>query len=233
MKKEVALGESVIEGEQGSTEVSDPIIVTTAYKKQRFFLFSTREPPESTADYGRDIFNEKPTKEDAAVAASIRTENPLAKQATIHTTMGDIVVKLFFQECPKTIENFTVHSKKGYYDNTIFHRVIQGFMVQCGDPQGDGTGGESIWGGDFEDEINRSLKHDRPFTLSMANAGPNTNGSQFFITTVACSWLDGKHTVFGRLEEGTDTVKAIEKAPCNSEDKPLQEIKILAIKVTG
>ena len=132
------------------------------------------------------------------MAASIRTENPLGKQATIHTTMGDIVVKLFHQECPKTVENFTVHSKNGYYasclpdmavlhpfaagskDNIIFHRVIQGFMIQTGDPQGDGTGGESIWGGEFEDEFHRNLKHDRPFTLSMANAGPNTNGSQFF-----------------------------------------------------
>merc|ERR1711981_1051283 len=118
--------------------------------------------------------------------------------------------KLFFQECPKTIENFTVLSKKGYYDNTIFHRVIQGFMIQCGDPQGDGTGGESIWGGEFEDEFHRSLKHDRPFTLSMANAGPNTNGSQFFVTTVPCPWLDGKHTVFGRVVEGMDVVKKIE-----------------------
>jgi len=231
MKKEVALGESVIEGEGGATSVADPIALCTAYKKSRFFLFSTREPPETTADFGRDIFNEKPSKEDAAVAASIRTENPLAKQATIHTTMGDIVVKMFFQEAPKTVENFTVHSKKGYYDNTIFHRVIQGFMIQCGDPQGDGTGGESIWGGEFEDEFHRSLKHDRPFTLSMANAGPNTNGSQFFITTVPCPWLDNKHTVMGRVLQGMDVVQNIEKTPCNCDDRPLIDIKILTIKI--
>jgi peptidylprolyl isomerase domain and WD repeat-containing protein 1 len=231
MKKEIAQGESVIEGENSSMEVADPIAICTAYKKPRFFLFSTREPPESSADFGRDIFNEKPSKEDAAVAASIRTENPLGKQATIHTTMGDIVVKLFFQECPKTVENFTVHSKKGYYDNTIFHRVIQGFMIQCGDPQGDGTGGESIWGGEFEDEFHRSLKHDRPFTLSMANAGPNTNGSQFFVTTVPCPWLDNKHTVFGRILQGMDVVQNIEKTPCNCDDRPLIDIKILAIKI--
>jgi len=231
MRKEVKQGESVIEGEADAREISDPVAICTAFKKSRFFLFSTREPPETNADFGRDIFNEKPSKEDAAVAASIRTENPLGKQATIHTTMGDIVVKLFFQECPKTIENFTVHPKKGYYDNTIFHRVIQGFMIQCGDPQGDGTGGESIWGGEFEDEFHRSLKHDRPFTLSMANAGPNTNGSQFFITTVPCPWLDNKHTVFGRVLQGMDVCQNIEKTPCNHDDRPLIDIKILTIKI--
>jgi len=230
MKKKIEAGTAVVDEDQ-TKEVSDPTAIVTAYKKNRFFLFSIREPPESTADFGRDIFNEKPSKEDAAVAASIRTENPLGKQATIHTTMGDIVVKLFFQECPKTVENFTVHSKNGYYDNTVFHRVIQGFMVQCGDPQGDGTGGESIWGGEFEDEFHRSLKHDRPFTLSMANAGPNTNGSQFFVTTVPCPWLDNKHTVFGRVLQGMDVVQNIEKTPCNHDDRPLVDIKILAIKI--
>lgn len=231
MKKKVEQGVAVVEGENDTKETADPIAVCTAYKKQRFFLFSQREPPETTADYGRDIFNEKPSKEDAAVAAQIRTENPLGKQATIHTSMGDIVVKLFFQECPKTVENFTVHSKNGYYDNTIFHRVIQGFMIQTGDPQGDGTGGESIWGGEFEDEFQRSLKHDRPFTLSMANAGPNTNGSQFFVTTVPCPWLDNKHTVFGRVLQGMDVVQNIEKTPCNCDDRPLVDIKILTIKI--
>lgn len=231
MKKKVEAGVAVVEGENSGLETLDPLMLVTAYKKPRFFIFSAREPPESTADFGRDIFNEKPSKEDAAVAASIRTENPLGKQATIHTTMGDIVVKLFFQECPKTVENFTVHSKNGYYDNTIFHRIIQGFMIQCGDPQGDGTGGESIWGGEFEDEFHRSLKHDRPFTLSMANAGPNSNGSQFFVTTVPCPWLDQKHTVFGRVLQGMDVVQNIERTPCNCDDKPMVDIKILTVKI--
>eukprot|EP00441_Pelagodinium_beii_P024239 CAMPEP_0197653666 /NCGR_PEP_ID=MMETSP1338-20131121/36622_1 /TAXON_ID=43686 ORGANISM="Pelagodinium beii, Strain RCC1491" /NCGR_SAMPLE_ID=MMETSP1338 /ASSEMBLY_ACC=CAM_ASM_000754 /LENGTH=628 /DNA_ID=CAMNT_0043228867 /DNA_START=41 /DNA_END=1927 /DNA_ORIENTATION=- len=231
MKKKVEAGVSVIEGENDVKEMADPVAIVTAYKKNRFFLFSGREPPETTADLGRDIFNEKPSKEDAAVAASIRTENPLGKQATIHTSMGDIVVKLFHQECPKTVENFTVHSKNGYYDNILFHRVIQGFMIQTGDPRGDGTGGESIWGGEFEDEFHRSLKHDRPFTLSMANAGPNTNGSQFFVTTVPCPWLDGKHTVFGRVLQGMDVVQNIEKSQCNCDDRPLVDIKIMTIKI--
>ena len=88
----------------------------------------------------------------------------------------------------------SVHSRNGYYNNVIFHRVIKGFMIQTGDPLGDGTGGESIWGGEFEDEIRPNLRV-TPFCVAMANGGPNTNGSQFFITTVACPWLDGKHTV--------------------------------------
>ena len=106
--------------------------------------------------------------------------------------MGDISIRLFPEDCPKTVENFITHAKNGYYDNLIFHRVISNFMIQTGDPKGDGTGGESIWGDEFEDEIRTHLKMDRPFTVSMANAGPNTNGSQFFVTSVPCSWLDGK-----------------------------------------
>eukprot|EP00798_Chlamydomonas_sp_ICE-L_P002193 gene2193-33747_t len=111
---------------------------------------------------------------------------------------GDITVKLFPDECPRTVENFTTHAKNGYYDGIIFHRVIKNFMLQTGDPLGDGTGGESIWGGEFEDEFNKGLRHDRPGILSMANAGAGTNGSQFFMTTVPAPWLDNKHTVFGR-----------------------------------
>ena len=104
-------------------------------------------------------------------------------------------------------------------------------MVQTGDPLGDGTGGESIWGGEFEDEIDRQLRHDRPFTVSMANAGPNTNGSQFFITTVATPWLDGKHTVFGRVSRGMDVVMEIEKVKTDQNDKPYDDIKMLNIDI--
>jgi peptidylprolyl isomerase domain and WD repeat-containing protein 1 len=103
----------------------------------------------------------------------------VASEATIFTSMGDIHIKLFPNECPKTIENFVVHSRNGYYDGLLWHRVISGFMIQTGDPEGDGTGGTSIWGREFEDEIHPTLKHDRPGVVSMANAGANTNGSQF------------------------------------------------------
>ncbi|KDD74814.1 cyclophilin type peptidyl-prolyl cis-trans isomerase, partial [Helicosporidium sp. ATCC 50920] len=151
--------------------------------------------------------------------------------AVLHTTLGDVWLKLFADECPRTVENFATHARQGYYDGVLFHRVIKGFMVQTGDPLGDGTGGESIWGGEFEDEIRRDLRHDRPFMLSMANAGPNTNGSQFFITTVATPWLDGKHTVFGRVVRGADVVAAIEKVRVHARSsKPLDDVKILNVE---
>merc|ERR1712107_804305 len=146
-------------------------------------------------------------------------------------TVGDIHLDLFPKECPKTVENFCVHARNSYYNGQVFHRVIKQFMIQTGDPLGTGTGGESIWGGEFEDEISAKLKHDRPFTLSMANAGPNSNGSQFFITTVPCPWLDGKHTVFGRVLQGMDVVQNIERTPCNFDDRPLVDIKILTVKI--
>ena len=177
------------------------------------------------------MFNEKPLAEEMVSAASLAAtaSTSLARTAIIHTTYGDIHVKLFPDECPRTCENFTVHSRNGYYDNLIFHRIIKGFMLQTGDPLGDGTGGVSIWGGEFEDEITRDLRHDRAYTLSMANAGPNTNGSQFFITTVATPWLDGKHTVFGRVVKGADVVHSIEKAKTDPNDKPMVDIKMMNI----
>lgn len=109
---------------------------------------------------------------------------------------------LYPDECPKTVENFVTHSRNNYYNGVIFHRVIKSFMVQTGDPEGDGTGGTSIWGEEFEDEFHEKLNHDEPFMLSMANCGRNTNGSQFFITTVPCPWLNNKHTVFGKVSRG-------------------------------
>jgi len=215
------------------TDEDDPTLFCCAFKKSRFFLFSRREPEDPGDDQvGRDVFNEKPSKEDLALAER-EARGPLPRAATINTSYGEVRLKLFPDECPKTVENFVTHASNGYYDGVIFHRVIKGFMIQTGDPLGDGTGGTSIWGHEFEDEFHRSLRHDRPFTLSMANAGPGTNGSQFFITTAPCTWLDNKHTVFGRLVSGADTVQSIEKVKCNKDDKPLMDIKILNIHLEG
>eukprot|EP00923_Selenidium_pygospionis_P028685 GHVN01051382.1.p1 GENE.GHVN01051382.1~~GHVN01051382.1.p1 ORF type:complete len:672 (+),score=109.10 GHVN01051382.1:768-2783(+) len=211
---------------------SDPTFIATAYKKKRFYMFTLREPTDGlSVSESRDVFNEVPTKEEqqAAVIEPAR----LGKEATIHTTMGDIRIKLFHKEVPKTVENFTELSKKGYYDTHLFHRVIKGFMAQTGDPNGDGSGGESIWGGEFEDEFHRSLKHDRPFMVSMANCGKNTNGSQFFITTVPCPWLDNKHTVFGRVVQGMDVVTRLENVRTNQDDKPYTDVRIMTIKINS
>ncbi|CAI5487257.1 unnamed protein product, partial [Closterium sp. Naga37s-1] len=201
----------------------DPSVIACAFKKHRFYLFSQREPEEGEEpSQGRDVFNEKPPPEEMLALADVaRTgASALPDSVVMHTTMGDIHLKLYPEECPRTVENFTTHCSNGYYEGLLFHRVIKGFMVQTGCPLGDGTGGQSIWGGEFADEFHKSLHHDRPFTLSMANAGPNTNGSQFFITTVATPWLDNKHTVFGRVVKGMDVVQLIEKAKADRNDKP-------------
>ncbi|KAF0696844.1 Aste57867_12424 [Aphanomyces stellatus] len=211
----------------------DPIVFATAFKKNRFYCFSSRAPVDNGDDeeHGRDVFNEKPTLDESQVA-STTTANALGSRAVLHTTMGDIFLTLYPTECPRTVENFCTHARNGYYDGCLFHRVIKNFMIQTGDPLGDGTGGESIWGGEFEDEFHRNLRHDRPFTVSMANAGPRTNGSQFFITTVPTPWLDNKHTVFGRVESGKDTVAAIEAVNVDRFDKPAdEEIKIINIDI--
>ncbi|KAJ3681569.1 hypothetical protein LUZ60_016058 [Juncus effusus] len=214
--------------------LTDPTLLCCAFKKPRIYLFSRREPEEAEdATKGRDVFNEKPAAEDLLAISELgkSISSSLPDNLVMHTSLGDIHVKLYPEECPKTVENFTTHCKNGYYDNLIFHRVIKGFMIQTGDPLGDGTGGQSIWGREFEDEFHKSLRHDRPFTLSMANAGPNTNGSQFFITTVATPWLDNKHTVFGRVVKGMDVVQAIEKVKTDKNDKPYQDVKILNVTV--
>lgn len=160
------------------SEARDPILVTTAVGKVRFYMF-TDDEEFSKSD--RDVQNEKPTMLGAKKAEQKKTAET-GTAAIVHTTYGDIHIRLFPDAAPKAVENFVTHAKRGYYNNTIFHRVIRKFMIQGGDPLGDGTGGESIWGREFEDEFS-TLKHDKPYTVSMANAGPNTNGSQFFITT--------------------------------------------------
>ncbi len=145
-------------------------------------------------------------------------------KATIETTKGRMVVELYQEQTPKTVENFVGLAKKGYYNGIIFHRVIPNFMIQGGDPTGTGTGGESLWGTDFEDEIVAELHHDDLGILSMANRGPGTNSSQFFITLAPTPWLDGKHTVFGRVVEGQDVLSAIGAVERDARDKPVTDI---------
>jgi len=145
--------------------------------------------------------------------------------ATLHTNRGDIAVELFDDDAPKTVENFTKLARDGFYDGVIFHRVIQDFMIQGGDPTGTGSGGP---GYQFEDEFNDHRV--QRGALAMANAGPNTNGSQFFIVTAdACPWLDGKHTVFGKVTSGMDVVDAISNADTGPGDKPREEIRIESV----
>jgi cyclophilin family peptidyl-prolyl cis-trans isomerase len=127
-------------------------------------------------------------------------------QATLHTEKGDIILELFADKTPITVNNFVFLSREGFYDGVIFHRVIANFMVQGGDPTGTGRGGP---GYTFKDEFNPTLKHEKPGILSMANAGPGTNGSQFFITHVPTPWLDGKHSVFGQVIGGMDVLMSI------------------------
>ncbi|XP_014103571.1 peptidylprolyl isomerase domain and WD repeat-containing protein 1 [Bactrocera oleae] len=212
---------------------NDPTMFCAAYKKSRFYLYSRRLPSD-LQDVDRDVFNEKPSKEDIIAVPEGQGTQRVYENAILHTTVGDIHMKLFFKECPKTVENFCVHSKNGYFNGHIFHRVIKGFMVQTGDPTGTGTGGKSIWGHDFKDEFVPSLKHDRPYTVSMANAGPNTNGSQFFITVLPTPWLDNKHTVFGRVFRGMEVVQNICNAKANPKtDKPYDDIKIISIRLSN
>lgn len=180
------------------------------------------------------------------------------KAVKMITTMGDITIKLFPEQAPKAVENFMTHSKEGYYDGVIFHRVISDFMIQGGDPQGTGTGGESVWGEPFEDEFSKELLNIRG-ALSMANAGPGTNGSQFFIVQNSSvdpsleqqmvqagfgkkaietymerggtPHLDNKHTVFGQVIEGMDVVDEIAAVETGANDKPAEDVVIEKIEI--
>jgi peptidylprolyl isomerase len=145
----------------------------------------------------------------------------------LETNQGKIEIKLMPDIAPKTCENFVKLVEKGYYDGIIFHRVIKQFMIQGGDPTGTGMGGESIWGAPFEDEVTPVAKFDKPGILAMANAGPNTNGSQFFITTAPTPWLNMRHTIFGEVISGYEVVQKIENTPAGAGDKPVAEQKII------
>ena len=152
-------------------------------------------------------------------------------KVTLETTQGSIVFDLFADVAPKTCENFTTHCKNGYYNGVIFHRIIEKFMIQGGDPTGTGRGGESIWGKNFEDECALDLKFDKAGILAMANAGPDTNGSQFFITTAATPWLHMNHTIFGEVIEGMDVVEKLESVKKGEGDRPVEEQKIISATI--
>ena len=143
------------------------------------------------------------------------------------TNQGSIEIKLFPDIAPKACENMLGLINQGYYNGIIFHRVIKGFMLQGGDPTGTGRGGKSLWGKPFEDEVKSDVKFDRKGLLAMANAGPSTNGSQFFITTVPTPWLNMKHTIFGEVISGYETVEKIENTAVDQNDRPLEEQKII------
>ena len=152
-------------------------------------------------------------------------KNPTAKFVT---SLGDFTVELFADKAPNTVDNFVTLAQKGYYDGVIFHRVIPGFMIQGGDPTGTGRGGP---GYTIADEFHPTLKHDSAGILSMANAGPNTGGSQFFITVAETPWLDNRHAVFGKVTEGMEVVENISKVRRDGADRPLEPVKIGSITV--
>ncbi|KAG7291890.1 cyclophilin peptidyl-prolyl cis-trans isomerase Cyp2 [Staphylotrichum longicolle] len=144
-------------------------------------------------------------------------------------TDGTITLELYTAHAPRTCQNFSTLAARGYYDGTVFHRIIKDFMIQGGDPTGTGRGGSCIYGEKFEDEIRDDLKR----ILSMANAGPNTNGSQFFLTLAPTPWLDGKHTIFGRVKKGIRVVQRMGLVPTDGEDRPRTEVKIVRAYVAA
>lgn len=180
------------------------------------------------------IPSQTPTTQGQGTGASV-TAPQAVTSATLHTNKGDITVEFFGTDAPNTVANFLKLAKDGFYDGTKFHRVIKGFMLQGGDPLTKDDSASARWGTggpgySFKDELRANNKNDVG-TISMANSGPNTNGSQFFINVAPNNFLDDKHTVFGRVTAGMDVVKAIESTPTNSGDRPLEPIVIKSVTV--
>lgn len=173
-------------------------------------------------------------EEKKKTTTKIKEEKPMSKELTvavINTNFGTVEIELFKDKTPKTVENFVGLANQGYYNGIIFHRVIVNFMIQGGDPTGTGRGGNSLWGSSFNDEFVADLKHENPGILSMANSGPNTNGSQFFITVVPTPWLDGKHTVFGKVINGMNVVYDISNVETGPGDKPVNDVVMQEVKI--
>ncbi|XP_076469016.1 peptidyl-prolyl cis-trans isomerase-like 1 [Babylonia areolata] len=165
----------------------------------------------------------------AATTAATRMQPP---NITVETSMGMFVLELYWKHAPTTCRNFAELCRRGYYNGVKFHRIIKDFMIQGGDPTGTGRGGSSIYGKNFNDEIADDLKHTGAGILSMANSGPDSNGSQFFVTLAPTQWLDGKHTIFGRVSSGMTVVQRMGLVETDSNDRPLDDVKIVKTYAT-
>ncbi|KAI1654837.1 peptidyl-prolyl cis-trans isomerase-like 1 [Daldinia decipiens] len=155
----------------------------------------------------------------------------MTTNVALDTSMGTIILELYTTHAPRTCTNFRTLAQRGYYDDCVFHRIIPNFMAQTGDPTGTGRGGTSIYGDKFEDEIAPDLRHTGAGILSMANAGKDTNGSQFFLTLAPTPWLDGKHTIFGRVKSGLAVLKRLGMVKTGADDRPVDEVKIIKARV--
>ncbi|WPH02437.1 peptidyl-prolyl cis-trans isomerase-like 1 [Acrodontium crateriforme] len=197
-------------------------------------LFGKKDHDSSASSTPTSSSNQNPTPTSSSVPATTGAgagDDNIPDGVILHTTLGDMTIALFKTETPKTARNFATLASTGKYNNVIFHRIIPGFMIQGGDPTGTGRGGTSIYGAKFDDEFHPSLRHTGKGILSMANSGPGTNGSQFFVTLAPTPHLDGKHTVFGRVVQGMDVVDRLGAVGTDSGDRPLQEVKILTCEV--
>ena len=200
-------------------------------------LFAFAKSPPVPAAEGPPVVSPEPLLAQAAPAAAGKKRYDAPPKmaidpskdysAVLTTNMGTITAKLFAKDAPKTVNNFVFLAKEGFYDGTIFHRIIDDFMIQGGDPQGTGQGGP---GYEFANETKPSLTHEA-FTMSMANAGPDTNGSQFFITEKAQHRLDGSYSVFGRVTQGQDVVEKIESVKTDARDRPLKDVVLESVKI--
>ena len=160
-----------------------------------------------------------------SLSKTSKSANPTV---VLETTQGKITLELFPKVAPLAVENFITHVKNGYYNGLVFHRIIKGFMIQGGDPTGTGRGGESIWKKPFQDEFAPNVTFNRKGILAMANAGPSTNGSQFFITVAPTQWLNGRHTIFGEVKSGYDNVRKLEMVEVTPRaNRPLEDQKII------
>jgi len=196
-----------------------------AFLVMALVLFTGCNPKETKESMATNVSIQNSSQNSSTVNNGVRNEE--TTMVVLETNQGNIALKLFPKVAPLAVENFVTHTQNGYYNGLIFHRVIKNFMIQGGDPTGTGTGGTSIWNKEFVNEYAPNVVFDKPFLLAMANHGPNTNGSQFFITTKATPWLNGGYTIFGEVVSGQDVVRKIENTKTGAADRPVGEQKIV------